>query len=237
MADARVLVRSLHDRYGGYAEAGTGAYFSGAKGYHVTLVATPGFRPLPHTPAVIKALALAVAAAAGVAVDAAVYDRQRLFRLPNTRHAGSGLYKQFLTAEELFALEPERVRVLASNPAGYAVPAVIAESDQFVRDWLDAEAEVSAAAPAGGTPGRRVPPSHAPAVPKYVRDFIGFADVQDPGRAVTLFRCAAALAEAGTPDAVVAGLLEETAVKTGLGPAEVRRQIAAGVAHGRKGAP
>ena len=72
-------------------------------------------------------------------------------------------------------------------------------------------------------------------VPQFVRAFVGFADVEDPGRAVTLFRCAAALAEQGTPDAVVSGLLEEPALKTGLPPGEVRRQIAAGIAHGRRG--
>ena len=236
LAYARALVRHLYDRYGDYAERGAGAYYSGGKGYHVTLVATPGFTPLTHTPAVVKLLALAIAKAAGVVADSAVYDRQRLFRLPNTLHSGSGLYKRFLTSEELFALDPARVRKLAAHPAGHAVPAVSEECDQLIRDWLDAEARVVAAGvPIGAT--SRVPPANAPAVPKYVRDFIGFADVQDPGRAVTLFRCAASLAEAGTPAAVVAGLLEEPAIKTGLDPAEVRRQIAAGVAHGGKGAP
>lgn len=238
LADARTLLRALRDRYGGYAEAGAGVYFSGSKGYHVSLVATPGFTPLPHVPAVVKLLAMTVARAAGVAADPAVYDRQRLFRLPNSRHAGSGLYKRFLTAEELFALNPARVRAAAAHPAGHAVPAVTAESEQLVADWLETEAKVLAAAPTGvGPGGHRSHPSSSPVVPKFVRDFIGFADVQDPGRAVTLFRCAASLAEAGTPERVVAGLLEEPAVKTGLDPAEVRRQIAAGVTHGRRGAP
>ena len=63
---------------------------------------------------------------------------------------------------------------------------------------------------------------------------LGFGDHQDPGRAVTLFRCAAALAEAGTPPAVVRGLLEEPALKTGLDPAEVEKQLAAGIEHGKR---
>jgi hypothetical protein len=72
-------------------------------------------------------------------------------------------------------------------------------------------------------------------VPKFIRDFIGFGDVQDPGRAVTLWKCAAALAEAGTPSPVVFGLLEEPALKTGLDPEEVSKQIRAGIERGRKG--
>jgi hypothetical protein len=79
-------------------------------------------------------------------------------------------------------------------------------------------------------------------VPKFVRDFVGFADIQDPGRALTLFRCAAALAEAietHGPDAVIRGLLQEVALKTGLEPREVEKQIRDGIARGRRkgGAP
>ena len=72
-------------------------------------------------------------------------------------------------------------------------------------------------------------------VPKFVRDFIGFGDIQDPGRAVTLFRCAAVLAEGGTPHPVIRGLLEEPALKSGIDMDEVEKQLAAGITHGGKG--
>ena len=168
-----------------------------------------------------------IAARAGVQIDTSCYDHQRLVRLPNSRHPATGLYKRFLTIDELVALDAGRIRELARRPAGFPVPhsgELVAELDD---DWL------AAAAPASTAPS----PGDAtyPVVPKYVRDFIGFEDVQDPGRAVTLFRCAAALAEAGTPEPVIFGLLEEPALKTGLEPAEMRREIATGVAHGRKG--
>ena len=71
-------------------------------------------------------------------------------------------------------------------------------------------------------------------VPKFVRDFIGFGDIQDPGRAVTLWKCAAVLAEAGTPPPVVFGLLAEPAEKTGLDRAEVEKQIRAGIERGAR---
>jgi hypothetical protein len=235
LADARTLVRFLFDRYGAHADAGLGAYFSGAKGFHVTLVALPGFHPLHHVPAVVKLLCLGVAREAGLRVDPSVYDRQRLFRLPNTRHPRTGLHKRLLSFDELFRLDAGRIRELASHPAGFAVPAVKEDCERLAEDWIEAERQAASAAPAVGCRvGRRVSPSPCPVVPDFVRRFIGFEEIQDPGRAVTLFRCAAALAEAGTPPAVVRGLLEEPALKSGLEPGEVAKQLAAGIDRGRR---
>lgn len=231
LAGARSLVGFLLDRYGAHAENGLGAYFSGAKGYHVTLVALPGFHAMPHVPAVVKLLCLTVARKAGVAVDSAVYDRQRLFRLPNTRHPKTGLYKRFLSAEELFRLNPAQIRELAGHPAGFAVPGVGEDCEQLAEDWIEAEKHALAAPATRG--GVCCAPSSCPVVPDYVRRFIGFEEIQDPGRAVTLFRCAAALSEVGTPPPVVRGLLEEPALKSGLEAWEVEKQLAAGIAHGR----
>lgn len=232
LADARTLARFVIDRYG---EDGFGVYFSGSKGFHLSLVAPPGFHHLPHVPAVVKLLCLTVARAAGVAVDGAIFDRQRLFRLPNSRHPRTGLHKRYLEPEELFRLDDQRIRDLARHPAGYPVPRTDELNANLEADWLDAEARVLATPSAGfGATTRSAAPSPCPVVPKFVRDFVGFGDVQDPGRAITLFRAAAALAEQGTPAAVVRGLLEEPALKSGLDPAEVAKQLAAGIAHGSK---
>jgi hypothetical protein len=228
LADARALVRFLRDRYGPHADDAVGVYYSGAKGFHVTLALLTGAPPAAAAPATAKRLALALAAAARVRVDPACYDHQRLVRLPNSKHPVTGLHKRFLTPDELVGLDAAGVRDLARYPAGYAVPTADEFIEQVETDWTRAAA--TAPAPGPATPGA----TGHPLVPKFVRDFIGFADVQDPGRAVTLFRCAAALAEAGTPPAVVAGLLDEPATRTGLDPAEVRKQIADGIARGRR---
>ncbi len=238
LAAARALVRFLLDRYGAHAENGLGIHFSGAKGFHVSLVAPPGFHPLVHVPAVVKLLCLTLARKAGATVDPAVYDRQRLFRLPNSRHPRTGLHKRFLDTEEVFRLDVARVREAANHPAGFAVPTVTEDCERLADDWCEAESHATRAVPIGATGTvRQDAPSSCPVVPKFVRDFIGFGDVQEPGRAVTLFRCAAVLAESGTPPAVVRGLLEEPALKGGLDPAEVEKQLAAGIGHGHgKGA-
>lgn len=235
LADARALVRFLLDRYGAHAENGLGIHFSGAKGFHVSLVALPGFHPFVHVPAVVKLLCMTLARKAGATVDPAVYDRQRLFRLPNSRHPRTGLHKRFFDSDALFRLDAARVREAAQHPAGFRVPTVTEDCPQLADDWCEAEAHVTRPASNGalGT-ARQDAPSSCPVVPKFVRDFIGFGDVQDPGRALTLFRCAAALAESGTPPVVVRGLLEEPALKGGLDAAEVEKQLAAGIGHGKR---
>jgi hypothetical protein len=226
LADARTLVRFLLARYGANVDDGLAAYFSGAKGFHVLLELLPAAAPTANVPGTCKRLALAVAAMAGVRIDTGCYDHQRLVRLPNSHHPRSGLHKRFLTHEELLTLGVEEVVALARHPAGCTVP----RSGEFIQELQDDFDEASDAAPPSE---QRQPGTDHPVVPAFVRDFIGFGDVQDPGRAVTLFRCAAALAEAGTPEAVVAGLLEEPALKSGLEHREVVRQIRTGVAHGR----
>jgi hypothetical protein len=227
LTDARALVRVLLDRYGPNIDAGIGAYYSGQKGVHITLELLLGVAPAPAVPATCKRLAVALAAAAGVRIDTAVYDHQRVVRLVNSRHQ-SGLYKRFLTLEELFALDGKAVVELARHPVAVAVPT----AGEFVQALRDDWDEAAAATP---PPRSAAPDAGAhPVVPKFVRDFIGFGDVQDPGRAVTLFRAAAALAQAGTPAAVVRGLLEEPALRGGLEAWEVEKQLRDGTAHGHR---
>lgn len=232
LADARTLARFLADRYPELAERGLSVAFSGSKGFHVSLLSVPGFDPLPHTPAVVKRFALAVAGAAGVKIDETIYHHQALFRLPNSRHPATGLYKRFLDLDDLDRLSVAAVLDAAKHPAGFDVKFPEDGCEQLADDWEKAERAVSdnALSPSD----RRVAPAGAPVVPKFVRDFIGFGDVQEPGRAVTLWKCAAALAEAGTPRSVVFGLLQEPAEKSGLDPDEVTKQILAGIAHGGK---
>lgn len=231
LADTRKLLCYLRGRYG---DTGFGLYFSGAKGFHLTLLAPPGYRPNPQMPTVVKALCQRLARAAGVLIDRSVYDTQRLFRLPNSRHPKSGLYKRHFDLEDFDRLDLSRMLKVAKNPAGFAVPMAKETCPQLADDWSAAEDFIRT--PIGSRYAKgavRLPPPYCPVVPKYVLNFIGFGDIQHPGRAVTLFRCAAVLAEAGTPDAVVFGLLEEIALKSGLDAGEVRKQIEDGIQRGR----
>lgn len=231
LADARKLVRFLRDRYGALAERGLTVAFSGSKGFHVSLLSVPGFDPLPHTPRTVKRFALVVADMAGVRIDRTIYHHQALFRLPNSRHPATGLYKRFFDPDDLDRLTVAAIRDAAKHPSAFAVTYPGDGCEQLADDWEKAE-RAAISDNALSPEGRRAAPAGAPVVPKFVRDFIGFADIQDPGRAVTLWRCAAVLAEAGTPALVVFGLLVESAAKSGLDPAEVDKQIRAGIDHG-----
>jgi len=229
--DTLTLARFLLRRYPKLdCGDGLGIWFSGSKGFHLGIECWPGNRPDQLAPATAKRLALALACAAGVLIDGSIYDRQRIWRLPNSKHPSSGLHKVPLTLGEL-ELPVERIRELARHPRGCALPEVGDPMAELEADWAAALDAVRRSGTMTAD-GRRVPPADAPVVPLYVRQFIGFADTQNPGRATTLFRCAAALSEAGTPPAVIWGLLEEPALKTGLPVHEVRKQILAGIAHG-----
>src|SRR5262249_19367421 len=156
-------------RYGPKLDDGLAAYFSGQKGFHLLAELLPGWTSGVTVPATCKRLALSIAAKVGVRIDTSPYDHQRLVRLPNSRHPPTGLYKRFLSLEELFALDVGRIRELARHPAAFPVPASGEHVQELEDDWL------AAATPA---PGQVTPSGNGhPVVPKFVRDFIGFSDV------------------------------------------------------------
>lgn len=233
LADTLKLTRFLCERYPELADRGLSVAFSGGKGFHVNAVSVAGFDPLPHTPGIVKRFALAVANAAGVKIDRTIYHHQALIRLPNSRHPKTGLYKRIFDLEDLDRLSVAGILEAAKHPAAFPVRLPEDGCEQLAVDWEEAD-RAALGGGASSPNGRRVPPPGSPVVPKFVRDFIGFSDIQDPGRAVTLWKCAAALAEMGTPSPVVFGLLAEPAEKTGLDPDEVNRQIRAGIEHGAR---
>jgi hypothetical protein len=113
---ARALFFVLTDRYDVRPEQ-LRIYFSGAKGFHI-LVPTAlfgGVEPSPKLPGIFREMALAIAGDADEVIDRSIYDINRLFRLPDTKHE-SGLWKVELTAEELNTFDTDQVRFAARNP-------------------------------------------------------------------------------------------------------------------------
>jgi hypothetical protein len=76
-------------------------FFSGSKGFHIEIPAKcfGGFEPSADAHKRIKALAFRIAG--NIELDPQAYDLTRLWRVPNTRNAKTGLYKIPLTYEEL----------------------------------------------------------------------------------------------------------------------------------------
>jgi len=97
-------------------------YFSGSKGFHLLIDTRACGRvpPARDLHRVFSRLRLDILrelpAAARPLFDLAIGDKVRLLRLPNTRHADSGLYKVPLEAEELLDKTPDEIRLLARAP-------------------------------------------------------------------------------------------------------------------------
>jgi len=97
-------------------------YFSGAKGFHLMLDSRSFGRMAParNWPMVFDALRRHIAQQLPErlreVVDLSIKDRMRLWRLPNTVHEKSQLYKIIITPAELVALNTEEIRQLAKKP-------------------------------------------------------------------------------------------------------------------------
>ncbi len=90
-------------------------FFSGAKGFHILLPdALFGLRPSEHLPHAFKIMAPKLAE--GIKIDTVIYDHVRLFRLSNTKHSKTGLYKVQLTAAEVIHKNIDEIKQLAANP-------------------------------------------------------------------------------------------------------------------------
>jgi hypothetical protein len=122
LADARVLVLQVLPKDHGVDPRTVGVCFSGAKGFSVEIPAAAfglgAFGPFSTTSALAaKQHGAADALSRGLATaDWSLYSRGRLWRVPNTLHSKTGLYKIPLTAKELERLTIDEIRELARKP-------------------------------------------------------------------------------------------------------------------------
>jgi len=116
LADARAFVRRFCARFDVPPPA-IRAWFSGHKGFSLELPATlfGTFAPAPDVAARLKAL-VGVLAEGLPTLDGAIYERVRLWRVENTLHGSSGLYKIPLTTHELLTLGLDEIRERAAAP-------------------------------------------------------------------------------------------------------------------------
>jgi len=91
--------------------------FSGNKGFHV-VIAPEIFRAFysPHTLELYRRMARRARDAGVRHLDESVYTRRRLWRLTNSRHGRSGLFKVPLRYEELRDIGIDGIKKLAANP-------------------------------------------------------------------------------------------------------------------------
>lgn len=226
--DARRLAASLADRYRLDGDELL-LFYSGAKGFHVSLPLSICGSPAPAVTfnAVARRFAETTAERLGLGIDAGVYDRVRLLRAPNSRHPKTGRHKRRLAFDELLHLGTPAILRLAATPEPFDLPDLPGPDPQAVADWQQAAEQVAQAAKArqarqatGDAAGRLNRSTLA-----FIRDGAATGD-----RHRLLFSAAANLAELACPPALAHELLMESALDSGLSPSEARRQIDCGLA-------
>jgi hypothetical protein len=232
LANARRLAAFLLARFTALDDDALLVFFSGSKGFHVGLPVCWDAPPSRTSHRVTRHFAVALAANAGVNIDASIYDKVRAFRAPNSTHPKTGLRKRRLSLDELNGLTLDGIRRLAEWPEPFDVPVPPATCEQAAADWQSAA--VAVAREAEGKAERRAAVLNGmPTLNRLTLQFI--RDGAEQGdRHRLLFSAAANLAEFGCPPALAHALLTEAAIDSGLSPSDVRRQIECGLAHGVK---
>lgn len=93
-------------------------YFSGKKGIHLIVPAQAlGVNPDKELNEIFKLIALDLhKISAHKTVDTRIYDRVRLFRVPNSQHPDTGHYKVSMTPHQLRTLSYDEVKEWAKKP-------------------------------------------------------------------------------------------------------------------------
>jgi hypothetical protein len=115
--EAIAIISYLKDHYEIPVE-GISIAFSGDKGFHI-FVNRRVFQADPDVdlPLIWRKMAEDLIKTLGLkTVDLVVYERRRLWRLLNSKHGSSGLYKIPLTFEELKDKNIDEIKVLATKP-------------------------------------------------------------------------------------------------------------------------
>lgn len=90
-------------------------YFSGAKGFHV-MIPSQIFEAVPSIDIHKRFRKLALHIAKGINIDTSIYDKTRIFRLPNTINAKTGLFKVELYPFQSISLPIDEILNMAKNP-------------------------------------------------------------------------------------------------------------------------
>lgn len=121
-------------------------YFSGSKGFHVIIPHEIfGWAPSADLNTKLKCVMAQIQKELGTGrIDGRIYDRKRLFRIPNSINGKSGLYKIPLTLDELMKIPSyEELKQIASKPklAMFPVPVYSKESQEAFEGWIQAHQE------------------------------------------------------------------------------------------------
>jgi len=228
--DTRRLVNVLDERFGVRRDVLV-PFVSGGKGFHLG-IPTALWVPPPGLDfhAIARQFVETVAAEAGVAIDAGVFDRVRAFRAPNSRHPRTGLHKRFVPVDVLDLASVDGVLSLARTPEPFDMPSTdgVDSTDMLVALWDKSARAVAEKAAAVEQRRVEIANGNRPgSVNRKTRAFLA-GEVEVGERHPRLYSAAANLAELGCPLPAVRALLTEPALDLGLPPKDVARQIECG---------
>lgn len=116
-------------------------YFSGSKGFHLILpLEVLGVEPHQELNRVFGLIAKDMnKLTKNKTIDTGIYDNVRLFRVPNSRHPESGLYKIELSMDELVHCSLEELKNLARQPRKRLVKSVhkIMQAKKVYDEYVD----------------------------------------------------------------------------------------------------
>ena len=122
----------------GIPEKAINVWFTGKKGFHVEVEPIPlNISPKTDLAPIYRFIASRLGESLGLDThDLQVYDNRRIWRIPNSKHQSTGLYKIQLTLEEL-ALPIDEISRLASQPRFFGVvPQEFSpEAAAWFREW------------------------------------------------------------------------------------------------------
>ena len=198
-------------------------FYSGSKGFHVQIPSMCAATvPSDDYHLVAKAFCKFIAERAGVTIDESLYRKLQPLRAPNSRHNETGLYKVWLSLDELIELPFENLRNLATQPRAFEPPACVCEPvPELVSLWQQASRVVRTARfPVGSSSVGEAVSSISGATWEYL------LNGAVPGsRAESHFKAAANLADFGSVDELVHALLRRPATLSGLPAREAESHV------------
>ena len=120
-------------------------YFSGKKGFHVGVSSKHfgGFEASPDLPYKIKRLVERLTD--GIeSIDTSIYNPNRFFRLPNSKHNASDYYKIALTVSELMENNHLKIREMALSPRldfKFSLSSQVLPNEELIALWTLSQTE------------------------------------------------------------------------------------------------
>lgn len=111
-------------------------YFTGSKGFHLEVSGQAlGVGPSMNLAAAYRFIAERAHDELSIeTIDFAVYEPRRMWRLPNSQHQKTGLFKVTLAHEELMGLSVEQITTIAQSPRESIIPNT--KFNPVANEWL-----------------------------------------------------------------------------------------------------